>query len=109
MASTTVTLTRDAYTELGDAGDVVTIALPELPVRIGNFDRCELTIAASAPTVPDPVVKALKASIVMENSSYPNSVNVMAAIEVPDGEKLYGRWLGTRDYRDPADLYVVKF
>ena len=115
MASTPVTLTRTAYTQVAAAADVVSVSLPELPFRVGRGDAVELisVAAANVPTGTDiPEVgaalrSATLASVVLQNSK--DQFAVITNFTVPTGETLYGRWLGLHEYAAADDLYVVKF
>ena len=107
MANVAYTLTRSAYTEIADAGDTVNLQLPHPPYRLGNVDRLEVILATSTPTVPSNEDDPHRLGVIMENTN--EQFTIITQLTVPAGEKLYARWLGTTEYDDASDLYVVTF
>ena len=112
MAHTKHTLTRTAYTRIAEGDETVNIQLPVPPYRSGRADRAEvISVAGSAltdtPTVPTDISAANEVATVLENTRY----GFVAATQftVDSADQLWARWLGTHDYTDAADLYVVTF
>ena len=109
MANIPITLTRTAYTEVASADTVLSISLPDLPLRVGNVDRVELVASTSAITgsnIPE-VGVPYRGAIVLENTG--DQFGVLVNFTVNSGEKLYARWLGAYNYLSDDDLYVTTF
>ena len=105
MASTKKTLTRTAYTSLG-SGATVNVALPKLTERADSFDRVELVIATSSPTVPTPNTALHELALVMENSR--DGIGLLTGITVGASDTLYARWVGPAQ-AGTGHQYVVTF
>lgn len=117
MSFNAVTLTRDAYTQIGDgendtffSNGIGKVFLPAIPFRLGHRDSAEIVFGDdTVPTVPDNIEAPHPEAFVLNNPAsgvYPSG-NLAIQIYLDEDARLYARWLGQHEYADPEDMYVV--
>ena len=103
MASTAVTLTTTAWTQVSAASATsVNLFLPAIARRQGTNDTIEVVVAATAPAN---TVRFPREAILIQNSNY--QPGALLNLPLGSGEEAYARWVGP-SYDAATDMFVVR-